>query len=82
MLLKVTEKLPEGMCLKTTIVLPDQERSCEIFEVLNVVPLLRIDRSQLRWVDHVTRMPLLNVAKASGDPEDDQRPVIANTSPA
>jgi len=32
--------------------------SREIREALNVEPLFRIERSWLRWFDHVTRMSL------------------------
>jgi len=39
----------------------DKVRSCEIRGALNVEPLLfRIERSQLRWFGHVTRMPREN----------------------
>jgi len=31
-------------------------RSCEFRKVLNVEPLLRMERSQLRWFGHVSRM--------------------------
>ena len=35
----------------------DKVRSCEIRNVLNVKPLLGIERYQLRWFGHLTRMP-------------------------
>jgi len=39
------------------VTLRDKLRSCEIRKALNVEQrLLRIERSQLRWFDHVTRM--------------------------
>jgi len=38
-------------------------RSCEIPRALNVEPLLRIDRSQLRWFGHVSRMPHKRLAR-------------------
>ena len=34
----------------------EKVRSCEIFKTLNVGPLHWIERSQLRWFDHVVRM--------------------------
>jgi len=38
------------------VILHNEVRSCEIRKAMNVEPLLRIERSQLRWFDHVTRM--------------------------
>ena len=40
-----------------------QVRSCGILRVLNVEPLLRIERSQLCWFDHVSRMPHERLAR-------------------
>ena len=40
-----------------------QMRSCEIRKTLNVDPLLRIEISQWRWFDHVTRMPHKRLAR-------------------
>ena len=34
----------------------DKVRSCKIRRALNVEPLLRFERSQLRWFSHVSRM--------------------------
>ena len=40
------------------VTLFNKVRSCEIRESLNIEPLLlRIERSQLRWFGHVSRMP-------------------------
>ena len=63
-------------------------RSCEIPRALNVEPLLRIDRSQLRWFGYVSRMPhkrlarqvLLAKPRESG-PEVVQALVWVTTSP-
>jgi len=38
------------------VTLRDKVRSCEIRKALNVEPLLRTERSQLRWFGHVPRM--------------------------
>jgi len=38
------------------VTLRDKVSSCGILRVLNVEPLLRIERSQLCWFDHVSRM--------------------------
>jgi len=35
----------------------DELRSCEIRRAPNIEPLLRIERSQLLWFGHVSRMP-------------------------
>ena len=43
--------------------LRDKMRSCEISEALNVEPLLRTERFQLRWFGHVNRMPLERLMK-------------------
>jgi len=40
------------------VTLLDKVRSCEIRKALNVEPLLRIERSQLRWFGHVSRRML------------------------
>ena len=40
------------------VTLHDKLRSCEICRALNVEPLLRILRSQLRWFGHVSRLPM------------------------
>jgi len=39
------------------VTLRDKVRSSEIHKALNVEPLLRIERSQLHWFGHVSRMP-------------------------
>ena len=39
------------------VILRDKVRSCEVRRALNVEPLLRIERAQLRWFGHVSRMP-------------------------
>jgi len=36
--------------------LPAKVRCCEIRKEMKVQPLLRIERSQLRWFSHVSRM--------------------------
>ena len=43
--------------------LRDKERCWEIRESLNVEPLLRTERSQLRWLGHVSRMPKESLAR-------------------
>jgi len=37
--------------------LRDTDHRCEIRKARNVKSLLRIERSQLHWFDHVSRMP-------------------------
>jgi len=37
--------------------LRDKLRICEIRRALNAEPLLRIERSKLRWFGHVSRIP-------------------------
>ena len=39
------------------VTLRDKVRSCEIRKSLNVQPLTRIERSQLRWFGHLSRKP-------------------------
>jgi len=39
------------------VTLRDKVRGCEIRKTLNVEPLLRIQRSNLRWFGHVSRIP-------------------------
>ena len=62
--------------------------SLEIPRALNVEPLLRIDRSQLRWFGHVSRMPHKRLARQvllaqprESDPEVVQGPGGVITSP-
>ena len=50
-----------GFCEEFT--LRDKVRSCEIRKVLNFEPLLRIERSQLRWFGHVTKMSQKKLAE-------------------
>ena len=38
------------------VTLGEKVRGCEIHKTLNIEPLLRIERSQLRWFGHVSRM--------------------------
>jgi len=45
------------------VTLRDKVRSCEIRKALNVVTLLWIERSQLRWFGHVSRMPQERLAR-------------------
>ena len=47
----------------TGVTLRDKMRSCEIPRALNVEPLLRIDRSQLRWFSYVSRMSQKRLAR-------------------
>ena len=47
--------MPPRRCA-TGVTLYDKVRRCEIPRALNVESLLRIDRSQLRWFGHVSRM--------------------------
>jgi len=45
------------------VTLSDEVRNCEICRALNVEALLRTDRSQLRWLGHVSRMPQEKLAR-------------------
>jgi len=45
------------------VTLRDKVRSCKIHEALNVKPLLRKERSQLRWFGHVARMSQERLAR-------------------
>jgi len=38
------------------VILRDKVRRCKICKVLNVEPLLQIERSPLRWFGHLSRM--------------------------
>jgi len=70
------------------VTLRDKVRSCEVRKALNVEPLLRIERSQLRWCGHVTRMSQERLAKQAllttpigSGPEFVQGPGGVTTSP-
>jgi len=54
---------PCPRCYASGVTLRDKERSCEIPRALNVAPLLRIDRSQLRWFGHMSRMSHKRLAR-------------------
>ena len=43
----------------------DKIRSCEIRSGLNVEPLRRIEKSQLRWFGHVSRIPRRKTGEVS-----------------
>jgi len=45
------------------VTLRDEVRSCEIGKALNAEPLLRIERLQLRWFGHLSKMPRERLAK-------------------
>ena len=48
----------------------DKVKSTDICQSLNIEPLLlRIERSQLRWYGHVTRMSHKQTAKQEDDPD-------------
>jgi len=38
------------------VALRNKVRNCEIGAALNIAPLLRIERFQLRWFGHVTKI--------------------------
>jgi len=62
------------------VILRDKSRNCVIRKTLNAELPLRID-IQLRWFDHVTRMPQRRLASSSGYthqsvPEVDQGPGV------
>jgi len=66
----------------------DKVRSCEFCKTLNMGPLLRMERSQLRWFGHVTRMsqeilarPVLLAEPTECGPEVVQGPGGVTTSP-
>jgi len=57
---------PEASCPRCYAAggtLRDKVRSCEIPRALNVGPLHRIDRSQLRWFSHMSRMSHKRLAR-------------------
>jgi len=45
------------------VTLRDKVRSCDIRKTLNVEQFLRIERSQLRWFGHVSRMSHVRLAR-------------------
>jgi len=45
------------------VTLCDKVRSCDIHKTLNVEQFLRIERSQLRWFGHVSRMSHVRLAR-------------------
>ena len=45
------------------VTLGNKVHTCEIRKALNVEPFLRIERSELRWFSHVSRMPQERLAR-------------------